>query len=174
MGIEATYLDMLVEISDLDIENLEYHKYCAMHRYHLQLCNHCNLLRYPPTTACPWCADPESTWVPVEGKGTVYSYEEVTHAIQPGFKEKLPYLVLLVELDTQKGEPTEHDALRIIGNLTDARGNLAPSEMVEKVGIGTRVRIVFKNITDGLSIPQWTIDEEAEQPNSPWRYSDMI
>ena len=44
------------------------------------------LLRYPPTTACPWCTSPKSNWVPVEAKGTVHSYVEVHHAIQPAFK----------------------------------------------------------------------------------------
>ncbi len=42
-------------IDDLDIENLEYFKHCAAHDFHLQACAGCGRLRYPPTTACPWC-----------------------------------------------------------------------------------------------------------------------
>jgi len=25
-------------------------------------------------------------------------------------------------------------------------------------------------VSDGLSLPMWTLDEEAEQPDAPWRY----
>ena len=39
--------------------------------------------------------------------------------------------------------------------------------MIERVGIGTRVRKVFVEVCEGLSIPHWTIDEEAEQPDPP-------
>jgi uncharacterized OB-fold protein len=128
------------------------------------------LLRYPPTTACPWTTDRVYDWVPVEGKGTVHSYAEVHHAIQPAFKGHTPYMMLLVDLNTQKGAPTEHEALRVAGNLLTADGEFAPPEMIKSVGIGTRVRMVFKHVTDGFSLPHWVIDETAEQPNEPWRY----
>lgn len=170
MSISADYLGMPLSIDDLDGENLAYFKHCAAHSFHLQQCESCKLLRYPPTTSCPWCMAPESRWVPVEGKGAVYSYTEVHHAIQPAFKAHTPYLILLVELDTQKGKPTEHEALRIIGNLTTPDGKLAPADLVKTVGIGTRVRMVFTDVAPGLSLPQWTIDEGAKQPDKPWRY----
>jgi uncharacterized OB-fold protein len=136
----------------------------------LQKCDECHLLRYPPTSGCPWCASPKATWIPVEGKGEVHSYEEVHHAIQPAFKGHTPYMVLLVDLDTQKGKPTEDDSIRVIANLTTPDGQLAPNDQVRKVGIGTRVRMVFIDVGEGLALPQWTIDTEAKQPEKPWRY----
>jgi hypothetical protein len=30
--------------------------------------------------------------------------------------------------------------------------------------------MVFKPVTEGFSLPHWTIDQDAEQPISPWRY----
>ncbi len=168
--ITAQYLGMPLQVDHLDHENLDYFKHCAAHNFHLQACDDCKLLRYPPTTACPWCMSPKSHWKPVDGKGAVHSYTEVHHAIQPAFKAATPYMVLLVDLDTQKGKPSEHEALRVMGNLTTPDGKLAPADMVRKVGIGSRVRMVFADVVDGLSIPQWTIDEAAEQPAKPWRY----
>jgi uncharacterized OB-fold protein len=106
----------------------------------------------------------------VEGKGAVHSYTEVHHAIQPAFRSHTPYLVLLVDLDTQKGKPSEHEALRVVGNLVTPDGTLAPPDMVRRVGIGTRVRMVYADVTAGLSLPHWTIDEAAPQPDRPWRY----
>lgn len=170
MALEGDRYGMKLTVNDLDIENLEYFRHCSEHDFHLQKCTKDGLLRYPPTTACPWCTNPESEWVPVEGKGTVHSYSEIHHAIQPAFKGKTPYMLLVVDLDTQKGKPTEHEALRVVGNLTTPDGELAPPEMVKKIGIGTRVRMVFQDVGDGISLPMWTIDEGAEQTASPWRY----
>jgi uncharacterized protein len=108
--------------------------------------------------------------VPVEGKGEVHSYNEVHHAIQPAFKAVAPYMLLLVDLDTQKGKPSEHESLRVAGNLVTPDGKFAPPDMVKKVGIGSRLRMVFVDVADGLAIPQWTIDDGAKQPDKPWRY----
>ena len=170
MTVTGDYMGMALSIDDLDGENLGYFKHCADHAFHLQKCDECKLVRYPPATACPWCACGTSTWAPVEGKGTVYSYLEVHHAIQPAFKAKTPYMVLLVELDTQKQQPTPDESLRVAANLTLPSGELAPPDIVKTAGIGTRVRMVFTDVAPGLSLPQWTIDETAAQPPAPWRY----
>ena len=170
MSIKADYLGMALSIDDLDGDNVTYFKHCSEHQFHLQRCDECKLLRYPPTSGCPFCSSPKATWTPVEGKGEVHSYEEVHHAIQPAFKSHTPYMVLLVDLDTQKGQPSEYDALRVIANLTTPNGTLAPRDQVRQVGIGTRVRMVFSDAGDGVSLPQWTIDTDAPQPAKPWRY----
>ena len=168
--ISADYLGMPLEINDLDHENLDYFAYCAKHEFRLQRCCSCQLLRYPPATACPWCIEEKSDWVPVEGRGTVHSYTEVHHAIQPAFKQHVPYLVLLVELDTQCGKPTPDEALRVVGNLVTPDGVLASPADVARVGIGTRVRMVFTDVAAGLSLPQWSIDEDATAKTPIWRY----
>ncbi len=171
MALQGTHLGMNLTVDDLDIENVAYFGYCAQHDFRLQKCDDCKLLRYPPTTACPFCTCLDSSWVPVEGKGTVHSYGEVHHGIQPQFQKATPYLILMVDLDTQKGAPTEHDALRVVCNLVTSDGQLAPKDQVARVGIGTRVRMVFNDLSPGLSLPQWTIDEAAPQPK-PWRYPE--
>jgi hypothetical protein len=170
MAIRGEYLGMTLTVDDLDIENLEYFRHCGEHDFHLQACAQCGRLRYPPTTACPWCATLESTWKRVEGKGTVHSYTEVHHAIQLAFRGHTPYLILLVDLDMQKGQPTPDEALRVVGNLCTPDGQLAPEDQVRHVGIGSRVRMVFSDVGPGLSLPQWTIDETATQPANVWRY----
>ena len=170
MPVQGEYMGMLLTIDDLDGENRAYFDYCAGGEFRLQRSRNSGLLRYPPTTACPWTGERESDWVVVEGKGTVHSYGEVHHAIQRAFKGKVQYLILLVELDTQKGRPSEHDALRVGGNLVASDGSFASPEQIRQVGIGTRVRMVMSEVAEGLALPQWTVDEQAEQPLSPWRY----
>jgi uncharacterized OB-fold protein len=167
MAVQGNYMGMALSVEG---ENIAYFKHCADHNFHLQKCDDCKLLRYPPTTACPWCASANATWTAVEGKGTVYSYNEVHHAIQPAFKAKTPYMLLLVELDTQKGKPTEDEGIRVAANLTLPNGEFAPPDAVKRVGIGSRMRMVFADVGPGLSLPQWTLDESATQPATPWRY----
>jgi len=169
-GVRADYLGMSLSIDPFDRENLAYFKFCAAHDYRLQQCGNCHLIRYPPMTACPWCHSREAAWTPVRTRGTVISYTEVTHAIQPAFARHLPYLVLFVQLDTQRGVPTEHESLVVVGNLVDADGKLAPTELTARVGIGTRVKMTFTDIADDLALPQWCVDPDANQP-TPWRYS---
>jgi uncharacterized protein len=31
--------------------------------------------------------------------------------------------------------------------------------------------MVFTDVAPGLSLPQWTLDHDAQQPPRPWRYS---
>jgi uncharacterized OB-fold protein len=170
MPLTGEYLGMSIAVNDLDAENHAYFAHCGNHDFHLQACNDCSLLRYPPTTACPYCASADATWKAVEGKGTLYSYGEVHHAIQPVFRSYSPYLLLLVELDEQRNLPAEFDGLRVQGNLATAGGELAPPELVRQVGIGTRVKVVFKDIGEGIAMPLWMIDDDADQPDPPWRY----
>ena len=80
-------------------------------------------------------------------------------------------MLLLVELDEQRDVPNEYDGLRVQGNLADALGGLADEALVRSIGIGTRVKVVFKDIGEGLAVPLWQLDEEAEQPQTPWRYA---
>ena len=175
MTIEAEYLGMPVAISDLDTENRDYFGFCAKHDFRLQKCLSCELVRYPPAPSCPWCAAPEAEWVSVEGKGEVYSYTEVHHAIQPAFKSHLPYVVLLVELEAQRGKPTAQEALRVVGNLVHPDGSLAAPELVASIGIGTRVRMVFADLSTEMALPQWSIDHDpgTAPDHLPWRHDNL-
>jgi uncharacterized protein len=57
----------------------------------------------------------------------------------------------------------------VIDNRAREDGVLAPKSEVERVGMGTRVRMVFTDVAPGLALPQWTIDESAAG-DTPWRY----
>ena len=152
------YRGMTLLVPDNDSEWKEYFAHARAHRLMLRACNACGLMRYPPTHACPWCMDLGWTWKEVTGRGTIYSYETVVHAIQPGFKDATPYAVVLVELDEQRGIPTPDEGLRIIANLVNADGAM---EDVTRVAIGKRVRVVFHDLAPHLALPQWVLSDEA-------------
>ena len=134
MSLSGEYLGMPVLIDDLDKDNQTFYRYCGQNELRAQECLDCRLKRLPPTSACPFCASERMEWRPVEGRGTVYSYGEVHHAIQGAFRSHLPYHLLLVELDEQKDIPNPYDGLRLQGNLAEIDGSLATKETVNKLG----------------------------------------
>src|SRR5207247_2363173 len=134
------YRGMALIVPDNDSEWKEFYEHARAHRLVVRQCKACGLMRYPPTHACPWCMDLGWTWQEVSGRGTIYSYEIVAHAIQPGFKELTPYAVVLVELDEQRGQPTPDEALRGIANLVKADFTPEPEA---NVATAKRARVRF-------------------------------
>jgi uncharacterized protein len=162
------HLGMELRVSEQDAVNTAYFAHCAQGRFSLQRCEACQLLHYPPSAGCPWCGSGRYRWDAVDARGSVCSYSEVTHAVQPGFAPYVPYMVLLVELDTQRGQPTADEGIRVLGNLVQPDGTLASPAEVARVGIGTRVKMAFTRLGDNMALPQWTIDEAAA-PLQAWR-----
>ncbi len=151
------YRGMNLVIPENDSEWNEHFKLARGHRLMLRACGACRLMRYPPSHGCPYCGALEWTWQEVSGRGHIYSYEMVHHAIQPGFKEWTPYAVVLVELDEQRGQPTEHEALRLIGNLVTPEFR---PEAEANVAIGKRVRVVFQDLSPDFALPHFTLTDE--------------
>src|SRR5712664_85591 len=127
------YRGMSLIVPDNDTEWKEFYAHARAHRLVVRKCAACGLLRYPPTHACPWCMALGWSWQEVSGRGTIYSYEIVHHAIQPGFRELTPYPVVLVELDEQH------------------------------VAIGKRVSVIFQDLAEHMALPQFTLTDEASQ-----------
>ena len=162
------YRGMALLIPDNDSEFKEYFQHARQHRLIMRACTACGLMRYPPTHACPWCMALAWSWQEVSGRGTIYSYEIVVHAIQPGFKEVTPYAVVLVELDEQRGRPTPDEALRVVANLVTP-DFLPEAEL--NVAIGKRVRVVFQDLAEGVALPQFTLTSEPPVERI-WRLPD--
>ena len=51
-------------------------------------------------------------------------------------------------------------------------GEFVSPETIKTVGIGTRVKLIYVDVTNEFALPHWTIDKEAEQPQKPWRYPE--
>ena len=155
---EYQYKGMEIIVPDNDREHQGYFEAARERRLVVQRCSECGKLRWEPGTACPWCASLTWEWHQVSGKGTIYSYQIVTHPIQPGFSDWVPYPVVLVELDEQRGEPTEDEALRIVANLLDDQNE---PEKEENIAIGKRVEVVFVNVSEDFTIPQFKLLDQT-------------
>ena len=162
----VNYRGMALIVPDNDSEWKEFYEHARAHKLMVRKCKACGLMRYPALHACPWCMDLGWTWQELSGKGTIYSYEIVHHAIQPGFKDATPYCTVLVEMDEQRGAPTADEGLRIIGNLV--KPDATTFEDVAKAAIGKRVRVVFQDLADHMALPQFTLSGEPDQ-GRVWR-----
>ena len=160
------YRGLGIDIPDNDSEYKEYFEACREHRLVVRKCLECSLLRGESGPGCPWCQSLRWEWYTVSGKGAIYSYVIAVHSVLPGFKDFVPYPIVLVELDEQRGKPDPEDGLRITANLLDE--NMNP-EQEENVAIGKRVEVSFLDLDNGLTLPQFKLSDEP--PQGPvWRY----
>ena len=90
--------------------------------------------------ACP-AARPRP-WRPAElrGEGHVYSWSVMRSPGNPGFEDRLPYAVLVVELEEQRG-------LFTIGNIVDSE--------LDDIAIGMPLEVTWEDLTDEITLPQW-------------------
>ena len=163
----SQYLGAAVDIESNDPEHLEYLQAAGRGEFVLQRCDDCEQMRYPIGNACPFCTSLTWAWTPVSGRGTIYSYEVVTHPIHPAFRGVVPYVIALVELDEQRGVPGPDDGVRVLGMLVDAEGR---PESEDRAGINVRVQVDFADLGDGLALPRFRLsDEPSEHP--VWQFS---
>lgn len=64
----------------------------------LQRCSACGRHRFPATEFCSSCLSADATWEPASGKGEIFSYVIVHHALDPYFAARVPYGVVDVKL----------------------------------------------------------------------------
>jgi uncharacterized OB-fold protein len=161
-----TYRGIVLSVPENDSEYKGYFEAAGEGRLVVKKCADCGLLRGEPGPACPWCMSINWEWQQVSGKGTIYSYEIIAHAIQPGFRDFTPYPVVIVDLDAQRGVPTPQDGLRLIANLVDDQFQ---PEAETNVAIGKRVDVAFQDLSPELSLPQFRLTHEP--PAGPvWQF----
>jgi uncharacterized OB-fold protein len=98
-----------------------------------------------PRALTPQTLEPVQ-WVESKGEGEVYTYS--VHFIGPSkaYKGDPPHVVALVDLD---------EGVRMMTNLVkDEEGY--PSIDPDDVSIGMRVRVVFHDVTDEITLPKFT------------------
>ncbi len=88
----------------------------------------------------------EVSWVESKGEGEVYTYS--IHFIGPSkaYKGDPPHIVVLVDLD---------EGVRMMSLLVKDEPGY-PSLDPDDVKIGQRVRVVFDDVTDEITLPKFT------------------
>jgi len=98
-----------------------------------------------PRALTPGTLD-EVSWVESKGEGEVYTYS--VHFIGPSkaYKGDPPHIVVLIDLD---------EGVRMMSLLVKDEPGY-PSLDPDDVKIGMRVRVVFDDVTDEITLPKFT------------------
>jgi uncharacterized OB-fold protein len=118
----------------------EFWENCKKRVLSVQRCTACKTLRHPPRIACPKCQSFDYEWATVSGKGTVFTYIIVHHALNPLLAKHVPYNVAVVALDDAPG-------CRLLSNVVDA----TPSEM----RVGMPVEVTWEEINEEVVLPRF-------------------
>lgn len=108
---------------------------CREGRFLIQRCKTCGKYQYHYRGFCSHCWTGEIKDVTASGRGSVWSYTVVYRNRTPGFREEVPYVVALVELE---------EGVKVLSNIV----NCAP----EKVKIGLPVRLTFVRANETWNI----------------------
>jgi uncharacterized OB-fold protein len=74
----------------------------------------------------------------LSGRGTVYTYTIAEQAFHPFFADRLPYVLVVVDLEEQPG-------LRFVSELVQC----SP----EEVSVGMPVEVVWEDVTEEVTLP---------------------
>lgn len=130
-----------------DDDSLAFWEGCRARRLLLQRCFSCAAWRYPPRPICPQCGALDAEWVQVNGRGFIYSWVVAYHPVHPAVVNRVPYNVVLIELD---------EGPRVVSNLLDT----PPGDIIA----GQRVEVVFQPVTAQLTLPLFKRIAEAASP----------
>ena len=101
-------------------------------------CESCGTYFFPPSLACPSCNAERIAWVPVSGRGSVFSFVIMHRVYHPAFKDKVPYVVAVIALE---------EGPRLISGIVE----IAPDE----VRCDMPVEVRFEEVRDGIRIPKF-------------------
>lgn len=116
---------------------VEYWEYCRRHLLAAQRCSNCGLLRRYLTRVCPRCTTLDYRWEVLSGNGTVYACTTVHQPLTAEFEA--PYVVALIDLE---------EGIRVMSNVVGCDP--------DRVAVGQRVVVRFKDVSDTISIPLFT------------------
>ena len=108
---------MTWHLPQADIETKPYWDAAAEGKLLIKHCNACGRAFFYPRDHCPRCWSTDTTWLEASGRGKIYTFTVVHTNDLPPFKDRVPYVIAIVELDegvrmTTNIEGVEPDAVR--------------------------------------------------------------
>ena len=117
-----------------------YWEKCKAHELWLRHCKSCDKAYFYPRDICPHCFSRDTDWIQSSGRGTLHTFSIVHRGPTPAFRDRVPYLAALVEVESGARIPT---------NLVEVE----PDPTAIKVGMA--LEVVFEDLTDTISLPKF-------------------
>jgi hypothetical protein len=105
-------------------------------RFLIARCRACGEAHHYPRPFCPRCWSDDVVWEEASGRATLYTYSTVFMNDLPPFKERLPYVAAMVDLD---------EGPRVMTNVIDCD----PADL----SIGMDLQVDFRELTEEISVP---------------------
>jgi uncharacterized OB-fold protein len=103
-------------------------------------CGSCGKYSFPASNACQHCGAETLAWVPVSGRGTVFSFVVYHRVYDQAFKDRVPYVVAVIALE---------EGPRLLTNIVGCE--------IDQVRCDMPVHVVFDDVREGgMVIPQFT------------------
>ena len=122
----------------IDVESAPFWAGAKQHKFLIRHCNACGRSHFYPRHSCPHCWSDNCEWRPSSGRGRVYSYTVIHHNEILPFKERLPYIVALIDLE---------EGVRVTANIIEGTP--------EVMHVGMPVEVVYEHVTDEVTLPQF-------------------
>lgn len=122
----------------IDAESAPFWAGAREHRFLIRHCNACKRNHFYPRHACPHCWSDNCEWRAASGKGRIYSYTVIYHNDVAPFREMLPYIVALIDLE---------DGVRVTSNVVECTPEI--------VHVGMPVEVVYEHVTEEVTLPQF-------------------
>ena len=117
----------------------------------VQRCASCEAWVWQPRPMCPRCHSVELVWTELNGSARVVSWTALHPPVLTVWADKLPFVILLVELDDAPG-------VRMIGQLVDDAGELLKTNgESEGLAIGMALSLRWRGDEAGQTLPAWTL-----------------
>ena len=112
----------------------------------LPKCNACDRVHWYPRYICPHCHSMDLTWIEGSGEGTIHTYAVQFRAFG-GWAEEVPFVTAFIDLK-------EGDRMATVLRGVDAKNP-------ESIRIGTRVKVEFEEMEEGIFVPYWRVEAAA-------------
>jgi len=135
---------VLRPLPEIDAASRPFWEAAREHRFVLPRCRRCGHRWFPPYARCTRCLSPDREFVAASGRGRIWGVIEMSRPYIPAFAERLPYNVVLVELE---------EGPKMFSNVVGAP--------FERILVDAPVEVMFEDIDGQVTLPKFRL---AERP----------
>jgi uncharacterized OB-fold protein len=121
-----------------DEASMPFFEGAAVGRLMLMRCIRCGSYRYPSRDRCDACWSTDTEWVEASGRGVLHSWVIFHQVYHPGFADRVPYNVAVVELE---------EGPRITSSIVGCDN--------ADLDAGMALDLTFETVADGIALPKF-------------------